>query len=741
MQVTAQTTYSTYSRSGSCGTSSNICTEPSSYHYKTVKDGAWSSASTWLNGYIPPTNLGSYKKVLIRHNVTRPGTFKPASNSFLVIKSGGVFTTDQILTDYSNATIIVKDGRINVMNGNFQITTSSSSVCAINSCIYVKNGDFQFEQSYTEMNFDNTGIHLVNGNLQSKAKVTGSGIRVKLQNGNFERNGGTWAGSTVAAWYSSGSVNGFSGLPTESSSSLEVCSGAYVDALNDIQNIAAGSTGTTSVLANDRYNGNPATLANVTLTQISTNNAGVTLDTTTGLVAVAAGTSAGTYTLTYKICSVDYATVCDTATVTVKVGTTVNAVDDEQTIADGNTGTISVLDNDTVNGADATFTNVTLTQLSTTNAGVTLNTTTGLISVATGTPAGEYEIVYKICSKAYNCYNICDSATVTVTVGANITATDDAQTLDAGTTGTVSVLNNDTLNGAAATLANVTLTQVSTTNTGVNIDTTTGLVSVAAGTPAGTYEVVYQICSQLSPTSCDTATVTVTVNTTIDAVNDAETISTGSAGTVSVLNNDTLNGAAATLSNVNLTQVSTTNAGVTLDTATGLVAVATGTPAGTYDVVYQICSQTNTTVCDTATVQVTVPGNVDLAMTVSTTRPFIVVNDDNAVFYTVSNVGTSATTGSTITINVGSPTANGGELSISTPLPQGWTLVSQSGNTFVFNTTKVIAPGASDTFVFNYFVDNLSSPNVVFVGDIADAAGEVNTSNNNDSMLLNIINL
>ena len=77
------------------------------------------------------------------------------------------------------------------------------------------------------------------------------------------------------------------------------------------------------------------------------------------------------------------------------------------------------------------------------------------------------------------------------------------------------VLVNDTLNGNPATLATVTLTQVSTTNPGVTLNTADGSVNVAPGTPSGSYVVTYQICEILNPNNCDTATVTVVVNNAV----------------------------------------------------------------------------------------------------------------------------------------------------------------------------------------------------------------------------------
>ena len=141
----------------------------------------------------------------------------------------------------------------------------------------------------------------------------------------------------------------------------------------------------------------------------------------------------------------------------------------------------------------------------------------------------------------------------------HIYAVDDTGTVASGAAGGTAVPNvlvNDTLNGSPATLATVTITQVSTSNPNVTIDPATGAVNVAPGTPAGTYTLVYQICEQLNPTNCDTATVIVTVGAAaIDAVDDSFPPVSGVGGgtTASVLGNDTLNGVAVTPADITLT--------------------------------------------------------------------------------------------------------------------------------------------------------------------------------------------
>jgi hypothetical protein len=394
---------------------------------------------------------------------------------------------------------------------------------------------------------------------------------------------------------------------------------APIVATDDSGSVSSGATGGTAVadvLVNDTLNGVAATLATISLTQVSTTNPNVTLNPATGAVTVAPGTAAGTYTVVYQICEQLNPANCTTGTVAVTVGAApIVATDDSGSIGSGATGGMAVADvlgNDTLNGVPATLATVILTQVSTTSATVTLEPATGSVSAAAGTAAGTYTVVYQICEQL-NPAN-CDTADVVVTVGAApIVASDDSGTASNGATGgtaVADVLANDTLNGAAATLAAVNLTQVSTTNGNVTLAAATGAVNVAPATPAGTYTVVYQICEQLNPTNCDTADVVVTVGAApIVATDDSGTVGSGASGgtaVADVLLNDTLNGAAATLATVNLTQASTTNPNVTLDVATGAVTVAPGTATGTYTVVYQICEQLNPTNCTTGTVTVTV---------------------------------------------------------------------------------------------------------------------------------------
>ena len=211
---------------------------------------------------------------------------------------------------------------------------------------------------------------------------------------------------------------------------------------------------------------------------------------------------------------------------TVTVNNCISLTNDAVTGINGKTGNpnvINALTNDKLNGVAVAIADVNLTQISTDNPKVTLNVADGSVSVAAGTAAGTYVINYSICENL-NPTN-CSTSSISVTVDpAAIQATTDAVTGINGKTGNSNVINaltNDKLNGVAVAIADVNLSVVtSATSIGSGsvpiLNPATGIVSVAAGTPAGVYTIIYSICEKLNPTNCNLATVTVTVFFTND---------------------------------------------------------------------------------------------------------------------------------------------------------------------------------------------------------------------------------
>ena len=431
-----------------------------------------------------------------------------------------------------------------------------------------------------------------------------------------------------------------------------------IDAVDDthtgIINGANGANDVIDVLQNDRVEGMQATTSNVQLTIVTPATGGTNvpaLNTATGKISVPAGTKSGTYTIQYKICLTENSiTVCDTATATIKVGSTpIVAKTDTYTITNGTsttTTTGTVLDNDKLGTKIPTTTDVILTVVTTTTDVVgatktpTLNNN-GTVTVPSGTKSGTYEIVYSICERL-NPDN-CATATATVKVGSTpIVAKADTYTITNGTsttTTTGTVLDNDKLGTKTPTTTDVILTVVTTTTDVVGATKTptlnnNGTVTVPSGTKSGTYEIVYSICERLNPDNCATATATVKVfvptvvtPTTIEAVNDGVTTITSTVGgtTPSVLTNDKLNGVPnPSISSVTLTWNTATPTGFTLN-PNGTITVAPNTPVGIHTISYTICAVASPTVCSTASIVVTVSGT-----TTSTTPVLPIAVDDRS---------------------------------------------------------------------------------------------------------------
>lgn len=92
---------------------------------------------------------------------------------------------------------------------------------------------------------------------------------------------------------------------------------------------------------------------------------------------------------------------------------------------------------------------------------------------------------------------------------------------DAGGTSVNNVLDNDLFDGNPINAADVIISVVDpASNAGVELNTNTGEVTVAPGTPVGSYEIVYKICLVSDPSSCDIATIYVPVLENVEVINN-----------------------------------------------------------------------------------------------------------------------------------------------------------------------------------------------------------------------------
>ena len=312
-----------------------------------------------------------------------------------------------------------------------------------------------------------------------------------------------------------------------------------------------------------------------------------------------------------------------TKTSTIKLGVTpLTVVSDTFTVGNGLTATTtgSVLNNDRLNGnvptvgpsGTVSITNITPATPVRVGTNVpVLNANDGKVSVPANTPAGTYTISYRICEAANN--NNCTSTTVTVkVVTPTITVTPESFTVTPTTsTQTIpNILNNDKIGGTVTPTVgaggNVTLTVTNPTGTTVpTLDKDTGKVTIPANTPAGNYTITYSYCEVLNPTNCtglQTLVVTIMPTVVPVAVDDSATTAKGTPVTISILANDTLNGAVTptvVTHPTNGTAVENTNGTVEYRPYTGFV--------GTDSFVYEICNGTG---CSSATVIVKITEDI-----------------------------------------------------------------------------------------------------------------------------------
>lgn len=390
-------------------------------------------------------------------------------------------------------------------------------------------------------------------------------------------------------------------------------SAGTIAAVDDSATVTSGQTVQTvlNVLAGDTLAGQEATIANVTVNVVDSpsNSAVLSLNSASGDVTVAANTPPGAYTLEYRVCERNATGNCDTATATVHVSAgPIAATDDSVTVVRANVAQEAgnVLDGDTLAGADADASMVTISVA--TNAGnstaLSLDATTGALTLAAGTPAGIHTLEYRICE--IHAPSNCDSAVATVYVSAGeIVAVDSSETVTHSASAQVAgnVLGEDNLNGTPATIGNVSIRVISNPGNSpeLSVDTATGQVTVAAGTVAGSYTLNYQICEINAPSNCDSATATVNVSAGLlqsSALSQTVTFSDTDQNPGHIREAFSFDGTAPALWDALVVAVATPAAPKepgspvpSVNPETGEIGVPANTPAGTYSIELNVCER------------------------------------------------------------------------------------------------------------------------------------------------------
>ena len=277
-----------------------------------------------------------------------------------------------------------------------------------------------------------------------------------------------------------------------------------------------------SIVAGGTVNGAPAMLGssgNATVAQSGTWPPGITLNPATGAVTSSGSAAPGNYSLIYRLCDKSAPPNCASATATVTITASIQALPESGTAVSGiaSTPIASVAANDRVNGAAAvlgTGGNATVAVSGTWPAGISLNTSTGAIVTGAALAPGSYSFAYQLCDRSTppNCALASDSLKVT---GSALPVPIKASAV-AGIPSTPipNVATGATVNGAPAALGaggNATVAQSGAWPAGLSLNPATGAITTTADLAPGTYGVGVELCSKGTPPACGRATDTITV--------------------------------------------------------------------------------------------------------------------------------------------------------------------------------------------------------------------------------------
>jgi acylphosphatase len=276
---------------------------------------------------------------------------------------------------------------------------------------------------------------------------------------------------------------------------------------------------TTSVLANDDFEGSPV------VTGVTQGAHGTVVNNNDGTVTYTPnadynGSDSYTYTVTSPT------GVTETATVNVTINPVVDIVDDIETTDEDTAVTTDVLANDSFEGSPV------VSAVTQGAHGTVVNNNDGTV---TYTPDGDYNgsdsYTYTVTSPT----GVTETATVNVTINPMVDIADDVAVTDEDTAVTTDVLANDNFEGSPVVSA------VTQGAHGTVVNNNDGTITYTPNADYnGSDSYTYTVTSPAGVS--ETATVNVTINPVVDIVDDTETTDEDTAVTTDVLANDSFEG-------------------------------------------------------------------------------------------------------------------------------------------------------------------------------------------------------
>lgn len=365
----------------------------------------------------------------------------------------------------------------------------------------------------------------------------------------------------------------------------------------------AGGIPILDVTTNDSINGFPVELGptgNASLSEISIWPKGIKLDSSTGKISVAPGMLPGVYPVRYQLCdrfvpTPNCAIVEDTIFVRLQISP--DPESGKVVPSRGGIAIHNVITNDSIHGYPASVGdsgNSVITQYGVWPTGVTLNPSTGAISVVPRMTPSTILVTYQLCDKLTpaNCAKVTDTVKVISEIRP-IPDTGIVSTIEGGIA-IASVLANDSTNGFSSLFVNSTISQFGAWPSGIALNPFTAEVNVAGGTSPGMYSMTYKLCDRLSIQNCSNASIFIRVVASIESKPDTGFVFSTKGGIAipNVTANDSVTEVPVVLGpngNASISQSGMWPKSITLNPLTGEVKVASGTLPGSYALIYLLC--------------------------------------------------------------------------------------------------------------------------------------------------------
>lgn len=559
-----------------------------------------------------------------------------------------VTVTDNTTTCQSTASVsLIGPGGCSICPTIGSVSGSPLPVCQNDNITFTASGLTSMGVTY--------GINFVISPTALADPYAGGNVVATVPNGSLT-NGGTEASATIAANTAPGTYYIYAILsptPPDPSCRPSVNITGTVTAPPSATISYAGSPFCTTTAS-----GSPTLTGTGGGTYSST--AGLTINSTTGVITPTSSTP-GTYTVTYTVAAAGGCGAFSTTTSVTITAAPSATISYAGTPYCSNGGTATVTQTGTTGG---TYTST---------AGLSINTSTGAITLGTST-AGTYTVTYTIAA-AGGCGIYSTTANVTIT---------------AMPSATISYAGTPFCNNAAAASPTLTGTAGGTysSTTGLSINSSTGAITPTTSTP-GTYTVTYTVAA-----AAGCAAFSTTTSVTITAVPSATISYPGtpfctSASPATPVRTGTAGGSYSS------------TAGLTVNSSTGVITPATSTP-GTYTVTYTVAAaggcaafSTTTSVTITAQPNATISYAAPICQSSTSVSPTIggTVGTTTGTYSSTTGLSINATTG---VINPSASTAGTYTVTYTVAASGGCAVYTTTANV-VINTLSVAATGATSS--------------------------------------------